>query len=182
MNTIAEQKSELRRQVRALKRSFTAEQLAAKSADAVQHLLALPQFQAAKTVMLYYSLPDEVGTHTLVAEVAKKKRVILPTVVGDDIIPVEFKPDTTMHEGDFHILEPEAERYDSNYDLIVIPGMAFDAQGHRLGRGKGYYDRFLAQHAETPKVGICFDFQLMPEVPADTFDKPVDCVVTNTKA
>lgn len=179
MSTLAEEKKALRQQVRALKRSFTPEQLNEKSRVAVERLLALKQFQEANTVMLYYSLPDEVNTHALVMEVAKEKRVILPTVVGDDIIPVEFRPETQMREGDFHILEPEAERYDGGYDLIVVPGMAFDADGHRLGRGKGYYDRFLEQHPDVPTIGLCFDFQMLPHVPAESFDKPMNLVLFN---
>lgn len=179
MSTLAEEKKALRQHVRALKRTFTPQQLDEKSLAAVTRLKALKAFRDAKTVMLYYSLPDEVNTHTLVVEMAKEKHVILPTVVGDDIIPVEFRPETQMREGDFHILEPEADRYDGSYDLIVVPGMAFDADGHRLGRGKGYYDRFLEQHPEVPTIGLCFDFQLMEHVPAESFDKPMNLVLYN---
>jgi 5-formyltetrahydrofolate cyclo-ligase len=61
--------------------------------------------------------------------------------------------------------------------IILVPGIAFDPQGHRLGRGKGYYDRFLAAHPDIYKIGVCFDFQKVPEVPVDEFDIPVDEVV-----
>ena len=61
--------------------------------------------------------------------------------------------------------------------VILVPGMAFDAKGHRLGRGRGYYDRFLAAHSHIYKIGVCFDFQKVDEVSTDAFDIPVDEVI-----
>ncbi|MDO4190492.1 MAG: 5-formyltetrahydrofolate cyclo-ligase [Bacteroidales bacterium] len=182
MPTLAEEKKLLRQQMRALKHSFTPEQLAEKSKAAIAVLTATPQYVAAKNVMLYYALPDEVDTHALVFEAIKTKRVILPTVVGNDIIPVEVTPSTKWREGDFHIMEPiDAPIYRGDYDLIVVPGMAFDIQGHRCGRGRGYYDRFLLPHPNVATIGICFDFQLVDKVPSEPFDRPVDMVIANPK-
>ena len=77
--------------------------------------------------------------------------------------------------------KPDGEEAEAGeIDLIIVPGVAFDAQCHRLGRGRGFYDRLLSSlHA--PKIGICFDFQLVPSVPVESFDHPMDHVVTETK-
>lgn len=88
----------------------------------------------------------------------------------------------SLREGAFHIMEPVGERFTDLQiiDVILIPGIAFDAQGHRLGRGKGYYDRFLSSltsHFSPLLIGVCFDFQKVSEVPVDKFDISVDEVI-----
>ena len=137
-----------------------------------------PDFVAAHVVMLYSSLPDEVQTQAFIQKWRSQKRIVLPTVVGDDIIPVELDEGTQFAEGDFHIMEPQNHPYTGSFDLIVVPGMAFDAAGHRLGRGRGYYDRFLCQHPQVKKIGLCFDFQKVPMVPTEPFDIVMDEVLS----
>ena len=123
-----------------------------------------PDFVKAERVMLYSALPDEVQTQAFLEKWHLKKKVILPTVIGDDIIPVEYAKDTDFAVGDFNILEPQNEPYQGDFDLIVVPGVAFDRKGNRIGRGKGYYDRFLCQHMKVKRIGICFDFQFVEEI------------------
>lgn len=101
--------------------------------------------------MLFASLPDEVNTHSFIEKWRNKKHIILPTVSGDDIIPVELGKETTFATGDFNIMEPQNEPYHGSLDLIVVPGVAFDSDGNRIGRGKGYYDRFLSHHPKVKK-------------------------------
>ena len=171
-------KKELRQQIRAAKKQHTPEELREQSEQILRKLAAHPRFLAAERVMLYASLPDEVQTLAFIEEWRHRKTVILPTVVGDDIIPVELADDTPFAEGDFHIPEPQNHPYTGTFDLIVVPGMAFDKEGHRLGRGRGYYDHFLAQHPQTPTLGLCFDFQLVPHVPSEPHDHPIDEIIT----
>ena len=135
-------------------------------------------FIEAKTVMLYSSLPDEVQTHDFLEKWRNEKKIILPTVVGDDIIPVELTKDTDFTIGDFNILEPHNEAYHGSYDLIIVPGVAFDKNGNRIGRGKGYYDRFLCKHLDIKRIGICFDFQFVDEVPTEDNDIKMHEVLT----
>lgn len=172
------EKKALRQQVRALKKQFTAEQLAMESEKIMKKISNHPDFQNSEIVMLYASLPDEVQTLGFIEEWRNRKRIILPTVVGDDIIPVELTAGSGMVEGNFHILEPENNPYDGPIDLIVVPGMAFDRQGHRLGRGKGYYDRFLIKYPEVKTIGICFNFQMLDEVPEEPHDQLINEVIT----
>lgn len=167
----------LRSYIRIQKKRHTSEQLDTQSERIMEALESTPQFRQAQTVMLYSSLPDEVRTTAFIEKWRNLKRVILPTVVGDDIVPVELTPDTPFAVGDFNIMEPQNRPYTGGYDLIVVPGMAFDRAGNRLGRGKGYYDRFLSQHPGVPKIGICFDFQLVGAVPTEANDIRMDEVL-----
>ena len=137
----------------------------------------------AQTIMAYYSLPDEVNTHALIDElVAEGKTVLLPKGMGADTMELRrYTGRADLQEGAYHILEPVGEPFTdlSAIDLILVPGLAFDAAGHRLGRGRGYYDRFL--HSKNRpycvKIGVCFDFQKVDEVPVDAHDIAMDKVV-----
>ena len=174
-------KDDLRRQIQQIKRQFTPQQLEELSLPVISRLrplLAEPQ-----TIMAYYSLPDEVNTHDLIDDlVAEGKTVLLPKVTGTDTMELRrYTGRADLKEGSFHILEPVGEPFTdfAAIDLILVPGLAFDAAGHRLGRGRGYYDRFLHSRdgSYCVKIGVCFDFQKVDEVPVDAFDIAVDKVV-----
>ena len=171
-------KKELRALIKALKKQHSKEQLMEQSEKILAKLERHPDFVQAERVMLYNALPDEVQTQAFLDKWHLKKQIILPTVVGDDIIPVEYAKDTDFAVGDFNILEPQNEPYRGGFDLIVVPGVAFDREGHRIGRGRGYYDRFLSQHLDVKRIGICFDFQLIEEVPTEPFDIRMDEVIS----
>lgn len=171
-------KNTLRQQIRTLKKQHSPEELRIQSEKILQRLAANPCFLQAEKVMLYASLPDEVQTLDFIETWRYRKTIILPTVVGDDIVPVEMAENVTLAEGNFRIPEPQNHPYTGDFDLIVVPGMAFDADGHRLGRGRGYYDRFLTRHPDVHTIGICFDFQLLPEIPTEPHDRIIDEIIT----
>lgn len=177
-------KSDLRALVRTRKRAHSAAELAAFSAAAVARLAAHPRLLAAQRVLLYYSLPDEIDTHALADRlVAAGKTVVLPHVVGDGLMCLRrYTGPSDLRTGAFGIMEPAGADYDANaegLDVAVVPGMAFDRSGHRLGRGKGYYDRFLAALARAPYIiGLCFPFQLVESVPVAAHDVAVDEVIS----
>lgn len=171
-------KKELRANIKMLKKQHSAEQLATQSQAIMAKLAQHPDFVNARTVMLYSSLPDEVQTQQFVEQWRHHKKIILPTVVGDDIIPVELSENTGFAVGDFNILEPQDEAYQGDYDLIVVPGVAFDKNGNRLGRGRGYYDRFLCRYQQVKKIGICFDFQFVEEIPTEPTDVKMDEIIS----
>jgi len=171
-------KKELRCQIKALKKAHTPQQLLEQSTTILNKLEQHPDFQNAHTVMLYHSLPDEVNTHAFIEKWRDSKQIILPTVVGDDIVPVELTRQTEFAIGDFNIQEPQNQPYTGSYDLIVVPGVAFDKAGNRIGRGRGYYDRFLCQHLSVKRIGICFDFQLVHAVPTEPTDIRMDEVIS----
>lgn len=145
-----------------------------------------PYLVDARVILAYYSLPDEVCTHRLLDElVAEGKTVLLPKVLDDTTMELRrYAGAHDLQEGPFHIMEPVGQPF-ADYaliDIALIPGVAFDAQGHRLGRGRGYYDRFL-HSMETVScsrpllLGVCFDFQKVASVPVDINDILVDDII-----
>lgn len=151
-----------------------------QSAEILAALEAHPAFRAASTVLLYHSLKDEVDTHEFIRKWSRKKRILLPVVVGDDLELRIYTGPKDMAIGAYGIDEPTGELF-TDYaaiDFIAVPGVAFDRSGNRLGRGKGYYDRLLPRIPSAYKAGICFPFQLVEEVPAEAFDIRMDKVIT----
>ena len=172
-------KQELRQAIRDRKRQHTGGELAAMSLAAATRLAAHPRFRATRTVLLYHPLPDEVDTRPLLA-CAQEKRILLPRVAdGEHLTLHDYTGPGSLAEGAFHIMEPTGEPFGdyAAIDLAIIPGMAFDARGNRLGRGRGYYDRLLPLLANAYKIGTCFPFQLVGNVPTAPTDARVDEVV-----
>lgn len=137
-------------------------------------------FQHASCIALYHAIPGEVQTAAFIEKWYLKKKLLLPLIKGDDLLLIPYTGKESLQSGIFGILEP---RYtgitipEQEIDLIIVPGVAFDRQLNRLGRGKGYYDRLLSS-IQAPKVGICFNFQLIEEVPTEPFDKQMDILIT----
>ena len=143
----------------------------------IQH----PRIVASQTVLAYSALPDEVPTQELLDQLVEQgKTVLLPHVVSDtDMLLRRYTGKHDLQEGAYGILEPTGELF-TDYTAInvaIVPGMAFDAGGHRLGRGKGYYDRFLSRVPYLYKVGVCFSWQMVDYVPYDEHDVVMDEVI-----
>ena len=174
-------KDELRQQIRQIKRQFTPQQLEELSLPVIARLRQ--RLNGVQTIVAYYPLPDEVNIRPLLDEwITEGRSVFLPKVTGDDTMAFyRYTGRDNLQEGAFHIFEPadvaEQRFLDEPSSTILVPGVAFDAAGHRLGRGRGYYDRFLASHPEMYKVGVCFDFQKVPEVPCGPYDILMDEVI-----
>ena len=151
-----------------------------QSAEILAALEAHPAFCAAGTVLLYHSLPDEVDTHGFIARWMDRKRLLLPVVHGDGLLLRQCSNATTLAMGRYGIAEPQGQDF-TDYaaiDLAVVPGVAFDHQGNRLGRGKGYYDRLLPHLPTAYKIGICFPYQLVNDIPTDAHDIRMDEIIT----
>lgn len=183
MNNLSLPKQQLRQAIRQRKQQYSAEQREAWSKEIEQELLSHPRLQAARVVMLYYALPDEVDTRHLVDTLLKEdKTVILPKCVDKKHIePRQYTGPDDLAEGIYNLLEPVGKPYRDldSIELIIVPGMSFDSKGHRLGRGRGYYDRFLAQVPRAYKIGVCFDFQRVEQVPVDDNDRVMDEIISN---
>lgn len=137
----------------------------------------VPQFAAARTVLLYNSLPDELSTRAMLDDWYPGKKIYLPIVDGAEITIGEYIPGR-MHEGAYGISEPESGiNAPVQIDVAVIPGVAFAADKTRLGRGRGYYDRLLSR-ISTYKIGIAYHMQLLPSLPGELHDVRMDCVIT----
>lgn len=148
----------------------------------MQHLLNHPRLKKAHTIMLYYSLPDEVDTHTVIDSLLMNgKTILLPRVTGEETMELRrYTGPRDLSLGAYGIMEPTGNVFDDyqSVDLAVVPGMAFDMSGNRMGRGRGYYDRLLPLLKHTYKIGVCFPFQLVESVPHDVYDVRMDEVIT----
>lgn len=174
-------KSDVRKYIRMQKQLYSDDELRQLSAPIVSRLMAHPRVKSAKTILMYYSLPDEVFTHeALDALLGQGKTVLLPAVVSDTRMELRhYEGPGSLLGGFFDIMEPVGKPFDelAAIDVAIVPGMSFDGLGHRLGRGRGYYDRFLPLIPQAYKIGICFPFQKLPGIPADALDVPMDEVL-----
>ena len=174
-------KQEIREQVRLLKRQHTPEQLRRMSQTIIDRLLSHPRVRQAHALLLYHSLPDEVYTHEAVRQLfSEGKQVFLPAINDKGEMEIRaYQGEESLQTGDFNILQPSSltPHPASLPSLAVIPGVAFDRRGNRLGRGKGYYDRFLSTNNSIYTIGICFPFQFMENIPAEPHDIPVNEVI-----
>lgn len=176
-----EEKKILRKQIAHLKGLMKTSDLSAASERLFAHLEQSSRFKEAHTVLCYYSLPDEVQTHAFVERWKDTKRILLPVVVGDDL---ELRCYTGLQDlaiGAYHIEEPTGALFTdyASIDLTLVPGVSFDKDGNRLGRGKGFYDRLLPK-LSSYNVGICYDFQVSPQIPCEPFDRKMHAVLTES--
>lgn len=176
-------KKELRQEIALKKKQQPEESLREWSVTLLKALESHPMFRKAKTLLFYYSLPDEVQTHDFVERWSKEKEIILPAVKGNELELRRYTGKESLRKGSYGIEEPTGallEDY-AQIELSLIPGVSFDAHGNRLGRGKGYYDRLLPL-LRSYNIGICFQFQVSPEIPAEPFDRKMDEVWTENGA
>lgn len=174
-------KKELREYVNRIKQETSKGARLDLSGPILRRLAVHPRFIEAKTVLLYNSLPDEVETRDFVIFWSTRKCVLLPVVKGNELELRRYIPEKGFSVGAYGVLEPNGEAFTdyASIDLAVIPGIAFDAEGNRLGRGKGYYDKLLqkTENLNLYKLGICFDFQKVESVPTDEHDVRMDEVL-----
>ncbi len=166
--------------MRRLNRALDSRQRLRASAAIFSAVERLPEFRAARTVAVFAALPDEPATDEVLARWASTRRVVLPRVEGDAMRFYACRPDALVF-GAFGILEPQGERPcpAGEIDLVVCPGMAFTADGRRLGRGRGYYDRYLGDPAFRGfRVGVCYAHQLVDDLPVEPHDVRMDRVIT----
>ncbi len=175
-------KRALRREARARRDGLSPEERERMSDEVARTVLALPAVVDATTVMAFASFGSEVDTGPIIEGLARdRRRVVLPRVEGRAIVPVSYRSGDPVMASSLGAVEPaDGEPVGpEEIDVVIVPGLAFDRSGHRVGYGRGFYDRFLGllrPHALT--VGICFSVQLVEDVPHGRGDRPVDLVVT----
>ncbi|MFH1753730.1 MAG: 5-formyltetrahydrofolate cyclo-ligase [Candidatus Omnitrophota bacterium] len=151
-----------------------------------QKLSALPEYKEAKTIGYYVSMDSEVDTRALIDDALEAgKTVAVPVIAGDDLrfYRIENRG-ADLAEGPCGILQPDESREEpfsnDRMDLVIVPGLAFSKEGARLGRGRGFYDRFLkGLPGRIKKIGLAYDIQIIQDLPVTPQDVPVDTVVTN---
>lgn len=173
-------KKELRKTIRELKRRITPTLAYSSANDVLHNLEKIAIFKRSKSILLYSSLPDELDTAPIIGTcLGQCKDIYLPRVEGNDIVILKAN-DLHLAKGSYNIYEPTGDNIITDIsiiDIAIIPGIAFDKKGNRLGRGKGFYDRFLSNFKGT-KIGIGYEFQLLDAIPVEEHDKCMDWVVT----
>ena len=173
-------KNQLRKHIKQLMREYSPKQLEALSLPIIEQLLSHPKVLSSQSIILFHSLPDEVFTHSLINTLySQGKRVLLPKVVSPTEMTLhEYRGADSLSPGAFGILEPNNEAtVKVNAPLAIIPGVAFDKDGNRLGRGKGYYDRLLPNLMPIYKIGVCFPFQILDTIPHSLHDISMDEII-----
>ena len=180
-------KRSLRQQILARRRALSHDQWLTSSRIAQRRLIALEEFAQADCIALYAPVHNETDTADILeAAFAAGKRVLYPAVCGERMVFRQVEELQSLAEGSFGILEPcptGIDHHADEPDLIVVPGVAFDPHGHRVGYGKGYYDRFLQHPGRTAHlVGLCHDFQLIDgAISADEHDIRMELIVTDRR-
>ncbi len=180
-------KRSLRARVLAERRALDYEAWHASSVAAQHNLLALAEYAAAESIALYAPAHNETDTALIFsAASAAGKHVLYPVICGQHMVMRSVECLDDLCRGAFGIPEPARDGFElcaAEINLIVVPGIAFDLCGHRIGYGKGFYDRFLHSTAcRAHLVGLCHDFQVVPEpIPADPHDIAMEMIVTETR-
>ena len=173
-------KTALRREIREKKRAMTQEEIAEKSRRLTELFLDTDFYRNAKTIYGYLPYNQEVRTVPLLEQALRDgKRVAVPKVYGEEMKFLYMTDLTQVAKGYAGIPEPIADGpvAEDGTALVLMPGLAFDQEGHRIGYGGGFYDKFLAAEPDHPTLALCYDFQMLPKLETEEYDIPVDCVL-----
>jgi len=172
-----------------MRKDHPAQERAQKSCAICKNLVASPEFQNAKTILLYCPKPDEVDTWAAItAALVQAKTVCLPRTdeQAKEITAYRISASEKLEKAAYGIFEPPADEKKAiaaeKIELIIVPGVAFDIHGDRVGHGLGYYDKFLAKAKNAKKVAIAFDFQVVGEkIVCESHDVTVDRIITEKR-
>jgi 5-formyltetrahydrofolate cyclo-ligase len=183
-------KQTLKSRIYEKRKALSKEEIKGKSSKIKEKLFSLDEFKDAKNILFYVSFNDEVDTHEIIKELLdnKDKTIIVPYVVKNNPILQlsELKNFNELEPKTLGILEPKEnftrEFNPNKLDMVIVPGVVFDQNGHRIGYGRGYYDRFFHNLGkDVKKIGFAFDFQLVDKIPEEIHDVPVDIVITENR-
>jgi 5-formyltetrahydrofolate cyclo-ligase len=173
-------KKQLRREIREKKRAMTEAEIQEKSRRLGELFANSRLYRSAKTIYGYLPYNQEVRTVPMLEKaIADGKKVAVPKVYGDEMKFIYLDDLSAVEKGYAGIPEPVADGpvADDETALVLMPGLAFDRDGHRIGYGGGFYDKFLAQEPNHPTLALCYDFQMLPKLQTEEFDIPVDQVL-----
>ena len=173
-------KKALRKQIREKKSLLSREQIIDASTRLAELFFSTDEYKNANTIYGYLPYNQEVRTELILGRaLADGKRVAVPKLYGDEMRFIYIEDFNGLETSEMGIPEPVCDdpvAVDTSA-LVLMPGLAFDAQGHRIGYGGGFYDKFLASEPNHTTVALCYDFQMYPELDTDSFDIPVDKVL-----
>ena len=176
----------IRREQRALRaiveqqrRMMTKEEVAEQSKLIIEQLEQMAAFREAQVVLLYYPIHNEVDLRPLLTKYEGQKTFLLPVTHRHSMEVRPYDGEDMMRKGRLGVPEPQTHTWKGSIDLILVPGVVFDQHRHRIGRGGGYYDKFLAKQFHAKKFGVCYAFQLKKhDIPHRINDQKVDRIIT----
>ena len=178
-------RAQLRARMAHVRRLLPEQARAARSAKITARVIALDVVAQARTIVAYHPLRHEVDTTALLRWAAGTgKQIGLPRVQGNDLALHRWQPGQPLVEGAFHIQEPPADAPELDrdaIDVVIVPALAVDPEGYRLGYGHGYYDRLLPSLPRAVFVAVIYGFQLVLELPREELDVPAHVVVTDER-
>ena len=183
---VREEKKELRRTIRAkMRNEWTEEYRQTVSEHVCQQIETFLPFVRSHCIALYCAMPDEVDLTAILERYQGEKRLLIPRVEGDEINFYAYQSDSLVTSEDYKILEPTAaveEAVDiAEIELILVPGLAFDPHGGRMGRGKGFYDRFFARCPHALRVAVTSSMQIVEQIPLEPWDVTMHYIISDSK-
>jgi len=176
-------KNEIRRLIKEKREALDKNKKIKLDLQIQSNILSNSKFIEAKKVLFYVSFKNEVDTINLIKQSFEQKEIFVPKVNEDELEIYRIESLDDLEEGAYGILEPSNKNQRAKFveiDLALIPGVAFDLSGHRIGFGKGFYDK-LNQNLTCLKVGLAYNFQIVDNIPAEKHDLPVDLIITENK-
>ncbi|HEY2735372.1 MAG TPA: 5-formyltetrahydrofolate cyclo-ligase, partial [Polyangiales bacterium] len=178
-------KRELRNRMRSIRRVMPAASCRERSDKANARVIALPEFARARTVIAYSAMNKELDLlNVLQHALSLGKQTGLPRVDDETLALHAYELGAPLEESGFGMLEPLASSAlidPADVDLILVPALALDGAGHRIGYGRAFYDQLLPKLPRAFRVGVAYDFQVVPEIPNDPHDVPMHCIVSDAR-
>ncbi len=177
----------LREEMNRKRNALTKGEAESKSEAIMRNLAKLAEYKKAKAVMFYASKGNEVGTEMPIRKSLGEGRLVLLPITNAEKGELEISEikdyDSDLKKGAYGIMEPKQKTAvaEDEIDAVIVPGIAFDMEGHRLGYGLGYYDKLLHRLANAAKIGLAYDFQVVDNLPRESHDQPMDIVVTESR-
>lgn len=178
LETVNAEKKRIRKEIRDLKKFVSTEEKQIAGNAVFGKIESFSEFQNACTILIYWAIPDELPTQETIKRWCNNKQILLPSIDGNKLVLKQYSPTGKLTQKTLGIWEPDlSENYEGSVDLVIVPGIAFDQNKNRLGRGKGYFDRFFKKYKPV-KIGVGFDFQLKDSIPVARHDIKMDKIVT----
>ena len=177
-------KQQLRQDAKLRRAAMSSQQVESLSLDICTRLMEVDPFVPCRCLFIYVSFGKEVSTHALIRSLLHQDLTVAVPRMTDDqrMVPVQIHAWDDLVPSQYGILAPDGgQAYAGPLDVCVTPGLAFSANGHRLGYGRGHYDQFLNAHRDLLAIGLAFEQQLHPEIPTESHDETLDLIVTEQR-
>ncbi len=176
-------KNNLRKTLLSQRDALSKEAIYIKSYAVYQALQSTKSYQESKNIFCFISFGSEIKTELILADALLNKDLYVPCIDKQTkkMVPVKMTTGTQLYKNNFGIYEPTYDPHadiPDHFDLAIVPGLAFDRRGHRIGYGKGHYDNFFSKYPVTHKAGIAFAFQIIVDLPNQDYDQTVDTIIT----